>query len=460
MGRILALLKEAGKEGVPMRSGDGVLRCIHLIVAVYACDYPEQLLVTCIKTGECLKCLVTNKELENPAVPLLYCDMEKILDILGLINNNPIKFNKSCDEYHIKPIIHPFWEDLPYVNIYQSITLDALHQIYQGIIKHIFSWVISIYSANEIDEQCKCFPPNHHIWVFSKGISSLSCLTGQEHNQMCQFLIGLIIGALLPNIRNPQLVVHAIRAILDVIYLTQLPAHSTTILSSLEAAILTLHATMDVFINLGVHTNMNLPKLHSLRHYVDAIKNYRTLDNYNTENMERLHIDFTKDAYRASNRKDQYIQMTTWLEWKEKIVRHGKYINWRMSNLHVGSTLTHRKSMLPEIMPNHVVKMAKHPTRHAVSFDTIITDYGATYFCAVLAQYITIMCNPDFTRHAQVEQAAAHICFHFNRVPVYHKIKFYMAGADLDHTRSTTTLDSIHACPARNAGQKQQNIPS
>jgi hypothetical protein len=239
-----------------------------------------------------------NKELGNPAVPLHYRDMEKILDILGLID---------CDEYRIKPIIHPFREDLPYVNIYQSITPDALHQIYQGIVKHIFSWVISIYGANEIDEWCKHFPPNHHIWVFSKGISSLSRLTGQEHNQMCQFLIGLTIGAPLPNIRNLQCVVRAIRAILYVIYLTQLPPHSTTTLSNLEAAISTFHANMDVFIDLSVCTNMNLPKLHLLRHYVDAIKNYGILDNYNTEYME-------------------YIQMTTWLEQKEKIVHHGKYV--------------------------------------------------------------------------------------------------------------------------------------
>jgi hypothetical protein len=69
------------------------------------------------------------------------------------------------------------------------------------------------------------------------------------------------------------------------------------------------------------------------------------------------------------------------------------------------------------------------------------------------------MCNPDFTRRAQAEQAAARICFHFSWVPVYHKIKFYMAGADLDHTRSTTMLDSIHVHPARNAGRKQWNIP-
>ena len=72
MCRILQLLQAAGKEGVKMRSSDGVLHQVHLIIAIYACDYPEQLLVTCIKTGECPKCLVENKELGSPSIPLCY----------------------------------------------------------------------------------------------------------------------------------------------------------------------------------------------------------------------------------------------------------------------------------------------------------------------------------------------------------------------------------------------------
>jgi hypothetical protein len=41
-------------------------------------------------------------------------------------------------------------------------------------------------------------------------------------------------------------------------------------------------------------------------------------DNYNTEYTERLHIDLAKDAYRSTNFKDTFPQMTLWLERKEK----------------------------------------------------------------------------------------------------------------------------------------------
>jgi hypothetical protein len=55
------------------------------------------------------------------------------------------------------------------------------------------------------------------------------------------------------------------------------------------------------------------------------------IDNYNTETSEYLHIDLAKDAYRAMNCKDEYVQMTQWLEWKEKILHHDQFINWKIA---------------------------------------------------------------------------------------------------------------------------------
>ncbi|KAH7903442.1 hypothetical protein BJ138DRAFT_1020610, partial [Hygrophoropsis aurantiaca] len=56
MSHILRPLENAGKEGVSMASGDGVLRRGHPLVACYIGDYPEQVLVSGAKTGECAEC--------------------------------------------------------------------------------------------------------------------------------------------------------------------------------------------------------------------------------------------------------------------------------------------------------------------------------------------------------------------------------------------------------------------
>ncbi|KAF8894749.1 hypothetical protein BD779DRAFT_1609383 [Infundibulicybe gibba] len=213
----------------------------------------------------------------------------------------------------------PEVQDLPYVNIYRSITSDILHQVYQGIVKHLILWIEKLYGPEEIDERCKRFPPNHHIRLFMNGISSLSRVTGREHSQMCSFLLGLIADV---SAEDQKRVVRAVKALLDFAFLSQYPVHSTTTLQQLQDALRRFHQDMDVFITVGIRTNMNFPKLHSFLHYVSMIKLFGTTNNYNTEYTERLHIDLAKDAYRATNHKNEYSQMTIWLERKEKILQH------------------------------------------------------------------------------------------------------------------------------------------
>jgi hypothetical protein len=60
------------------------------------------------------------------------------------------------------------------------------------------------------------------------------------------------------------------------------------------------------------------------------IQMFSTTDNYNTEYTKRLHIDLTKDAYHSMNHKNEFAQMITWLEQREKIFHHEKYIQWRL----------------------------------------------------------------------------------------------------------------------------------
>ncbi|EPQ50021.1 hypothetical protein GLOTRDRAFT_28547, partial [Gloeophyllum trabeum ATCC 11539] len=100
-----------------------------------------------------------------------------------------------------------------------------------------------------------------------------------------------------------------VRAILDFCYLAQYPAHTDETLNHLDEALQQFHQAKHIFVLLGIRSDFNIPKLHSLLHYIASIKCFGTTDNYNTEYTERLHIDFTKDAYRATNHKDEYPQM-------------------------------------------------------------------------------------------------------------------------------------------------------
>ena len=116
------------------------------------------------------------------------------------------------------------------------------------------------------------------------------------------------------------------RALLDFLYLAQLRSHTTDTLRRLEDSLSHFHENKAVFTDLGIWQHFNFPKIHSLLHYGSSITLFGTTDNYNTEQTERLHIDFTKAAYRATNHKDELPQMTTWLGRLEKVQQHAELV--------------------------------------------------------------------------------------------------------------------------------------
>ena len=197
MGRILQPIQEPGEHGVPLASGDGTIHRCHPIFATFMGNYFEQMLATCCKFGECATCKVSKDNL-GANTPFPVHDYNAILDALNYEEGCPTVFAKACHAVNIKPIYHPFWVDLPYANIYQSITSDLLHQLYQGIVKHLVSWLVHAYRAQEIEEHCRQMPHNHNVRHFSKGISTLTQVTGHEHHDMCRILLGLIINLQLP----------------------------------------------------------------------------------------------------------------------------------------------------------------------------------------------------------------------------------------------------------------------
>src|SRR6266545_3100017 len=54
-----------------------------------------------------------------------------------------------------KPVIEPFWINLPYSHIFRSIMPDVLHQLYQGVLKHLIGWITTAIGAAEVDAQCR-----------------------------------------------------------------------------------------------------------------------------------------------------------------------------------------------------------------------------------------------------------------------------------------------------------------
>ena len=318
MQKVLALIISVGETGVVMISGDGVWHQCHPIFSIFIGDYPKQALVTCTFNRQCPKCLVTPGQLgEFNSFPS--CTQRSVIDTYLFADNDLGKFFRTCCEAKLKPVVYPFWATLLLVNIFNSITPDILHQMLQGVMKHLICWVINIFGASAIDAQCKSIPPNHKILLFPKGITILSCVLGQEHKKMCSILLGLIVDLPVPGGLDSSRVVKAVRTLSDFLLLAQFQSHTSDTLSWLEESLAVFHDNKAVFVNLSIQENFNIPKLHSLLHYTSSIRLFGTTDNYNTEQSEWLHIDMAKEAYHTTNQKDKYPQMTTWLERRKKV---------------------------------------------------------------------------------------------------------------------------------------------
>jgi hypothetical protein len=137
------------------------------------------------------------------------------------------------------------------------------------------------------------------------------------------------------------------------------------------------------------------PKLHKIQHYVDAIYSLGSADGYNTELPERLHIDFAKLAYLASNKRDFLEQMAIWLQRQEAIFLRSAYLAWCHPTPQADTDNAHEDDVSDtedlEDSVSHPSKhwiIAKKPPFANVSIEYIETNHHLSDFLQVLTSFV------------------------------------------------------------------------
>ncbi|KAJ7506471.1 Zn-finger domain-containing protein [Mycena galericulata] len=321
MRSLLKPLVEAGKNGVDMVCSDGFIRRVHPILAAYVADFPEQCLVACCKENRCPRCVVP-RDRRGESATFPQRDVEDTLDLLGEHQQGlkPPQFEKDG----LRPVYRPFWADLPHTDIFACFTPDLLHQLHQGVFKdHLVKWCITLVGGeDEFDARFKAMNAHAGLRHFKKGFSSISQWTGTEHKEMQRVFLGVLAGAVSAQVLT------VVKSLIDFIYYAQFQSHTSNTLDAFQACLTTFHTHKNILVKLGIREHFNIPKIHSLQHYVDAIRSLGSADGYNTEAPERLHIDFAKSAYRASNKRDYTSQMTVWLQRQEAFALRRSYLSW------------------------------------------------------------------------------------------------------------------------------------
>lgn len=465
MRHILRPLKKAGLKGLPMICADGLTRQIFPILAAYIADYPEQCLVSCTKGNICPECLTTKDELEdNKMYDLRDADRTwRILHRKGQ-PDNPI--TSAFDREGLRPIFEPFWRDFPHCDIHAAFTPDILHQLHKGVFwDHLMSWVMSLVK-DEIDERFKTIPSYPSLRYFKKGLSTLTQCSGTEFKEMQRCILAVLASAV------ESEVVEATRALMEFIYYAQFQFHSDRSLDAMQAALDDFHMHKDVFIQLEVREHFNIPKIHAMQHYIYMIKELGTADGYNTELPERLHIDYAKNAYHASNKKNFFQQMARWLTRQEQIFLFCKFVDWKKGraaaaivsdNAVEEEEVDDKEVIAPSTQPIQSQRLPfdcgpgnapsayalpKHPSFRHRSIAELESPLGhkAYLFQTCLSQYLAEHV-PSFKRHLS----------RYDQFSVFKQMRVMLR--DIPQVHAKKRLNTVRANPEKKSSPGEPGIP-
>ena len=450
MRTLLRPLVSAGQDGVLMTCADNKIRRVYPILAAYVADYPEQCLIACCNENRCPKCTVWWADRgEYKKSPLrTEASVRRTLQSRK-DGDDPVEF----DLEGLREIHSPFWADLPHTDIFLSITPDILHQLHKGVFKdHFVKWCTSLVGEQAIDDRFRAMSSHPHLRHFKKGISSISQWTGKEHKEMQKVFLGVLAGI------APPCLIAAARSLLDFIYYAQYQSHTTETLRRMQESLELFHANKDIFVDEGIREHFNISKLHSLIHYTDSIILFSSLDGFNSEHPERLHIDYAKKGYRASNKRDYVIQMTHWLQCQEAMDLRAAYLQWlniliesqedldvldpdpeepmedddgedehRQEAIHANAVLAELKA---EQAPSFTYKVAKKSPFPNTSVARITSAYGATEFLPALQTFL----NDHLPRNTLKPNQ-------FDRFDIYNVISILLPSKP--HVSNTKCLISV-----------------
>ncbi|KAF5362693.1 hypothetical protein D9757_014516 [Collybiopsis confluens] len=494
MAVVLEHLKAAGDPdgyGVEMVGGDGVVRRVFPILATYVADYPEQCLVTCTKYGTCPKCQQKADALQDASM-LAPRDQFWTIDKIQTARKE-LK-DRGGRAVHDRTMVddvaggnyQPFWEGFPLTDIHRCIAPDVLHQLYQGIFKYLVEWVQQVVGEKELDERIRTLPPTHGVRHFAKGISVLSQLSGGEHRHIARVLLACLVGKLEPE------GIAACRSMLHFIQLSQYSSHDHETLKYMVDTLRTWYRHREYFIDKEVRQHFNIPKFHALLHYVQSIRWLGTTDNYNTEAFERFHIDWAKEGWAASNKRDHFPQMVLFISRKEKIASYDFYRSWAGSNMpqldtnsdeqeitatvtklgpgsdndseeciSVGRTKLRQYSQAPEIGQSMTIHLTKHPSEPRKKLSHILVSHSAPGFITELKRFLcSFLASSDQpAKHTTLQSSLP-----FDTVDVWHRFnitpmkllddeveKAIVRASPISRTASIPRYDTVIVLDGENA---------
>ncbi|KAG9089920.1 hypothetical protein FRC06_001305, partial [Ceratobasidium sp. 370] len=219
--------------------------------------------------------------------------------------------------------VWPWWANIPHLDFAASLMPDLLHQLHQGMFRHLLNWSIAAAGEEMVDLYFILMPVAEGMRHFGQGVSKLQQWTGHESKEAAKQLLPIVASL----DANPwdQDFVHLARALLDFIYRAQASRMTEDDVARLEKTLEEVHKYKGVLIRLKVFQDDSrfdaIAKLHMIGHLPADTREMGTPDGFSTEAPEHQHIE-SKRAWRASSKVRPTPQMIKFLQRYEALRIH------------------------------------------------------------------------------------------------------------------------------------------
>ncbi|QRW03214.1 hypothetical protein RhiLY_02213 [Ceratobasidium sp. AG-Ba] len=370
---VFAELRVASEEGVVVICPDGRYRRTYPIVAGIMLDYEEQAQMAGIMKDRCAKCLKTDEGDGKLGPPRT--NSETLHALRSWLEGEGRGLADTL-ELRDRPV-WPWWANLPHLDFAASLMPDLLHQLHQGMTRHLLKWSAAAAGEERVDRGFMLMPRAEGMRHFRQGVSRLKQWTGRESKEAAKQLLPVIVC--LDGQHWDKTFVRLACALLDFTYRAQASRMTEDDVVWLEKTVEDIHKYKSVLVQMGVFQNDSrfdlIIKLHMLSHFGPDTRAMGTPDGFSTETPEHSHIE-SKRAWRASNKVRPAPQMIKFLQRYEALQIQRARVNAYLGSVAGGGGSRRRSHVVFDEDPFYPVQEVAgsgEPGAHSVGIDSSVT---------------------------------------------------------------------------------------
>ncbi|KAF7290661.1 C2H2-type domain-containing protein [Mycena indigotica] len=304
LAAIFSFLKPGMTTPCVRRCPDGHFRKVIFDFGPFIADYPEQVTLAGVVYGWCTKCTNPVHDLDNNIGTRRTHQLTN--ELIDAFDGDP---KVLWTNYGINADIIPFTNDFPRADIHEMISPDILHQLIKGSFKdHLVEWVSDyLYlthneaEANsimdEIDKRIAATPAYPGLRRFRDG-RRFKQWTGDNSKALMKVYLPALKGLL------PTEIVQVISTFLDFCYLSRRKDFDESTLDQIETTVDQFRERRKVFVDVGVRTDFNLPRQHSIGHYAHSIREFASRADFEQRGMLEVRTKALPDKLPTADDKD------------------------------------------------------------------------------------------------------------------------------------------------------------